>query len=159
MNNANVSLAEPATLGADEAYAPLGVQCSFDAAPYKPVHLLVEADAEGDAGCVRLGLALDGATTAPPHDGDFTIVVAPGTHAHTLVTLMPHPHDPTRPFWLAPDAEWPGPVPVGHVAPGAHRVTLWARAEGGAARLVAASVTEVAIETRPESNAIKLVVR
>lgn len=143
----------PVELAADAAFVALGADAAFEAPPYEVVYLVVEADVEGAP--VRFGLALDGATTAPPDDA-FAVVATPGAPAHSLVHLSPHPHAGERPRWWPKEREWPGPTPPGHVTPGVHRVTLWARAEGGVARIARAAVRRTTLETQPGTNRVHL---
>lgn len=139
----------------EDGWTDLDRVIAFDAQPLQPVSVVVEADVDG--GSVEIGLALDGATTAPPEG--TRVVVTAGVHGHCLVTLLPHPHCAERPFWLRPDADWPGDVPRGHVAPGPHRLALWARSRGGPARVTNVSVVEVAVVAQPGTNRLLLVPR
>ncbi len=141
----------PVDLLPGRAFVPLDATCAFDAAPGQTVYLAVVAAIEGDPGAaVHVGLAIDGATDHRPTNGfvvSATLDDAGRGTAEAAVHLLPWTPPTEAPrHWPAADrATWtPPPCPTGHIVAGAHRVALWARAEGGAARVTGALVVEAA---------------
>jgi len=138
----------PVNLAPDGEFVPLGPAVEFDATfdsefeahPFAQTVLRLAAAATGDPGaCVLVGVSIEGATAHAPGAGDLVLRVRPGADAtRTTLHFTRHPGTAAPPrFWPA-DRAWPGDPPAGHLVPGPHRATLWARAVGGSARVVAA---------------------
>lgn len=94
-------------------------------------------------GVVEIRFVIDGDLERSP--AIFTLSIAcPGMAASgsSLVHLMPWQAPTERPGAWPRDVSWdgPGPVPVGHLAPGRHTMSLWARALGADGRVLRAGI-------------------
>jgi len=144
----------PVELTPDADFVALGCVAEFDATfdsdfeshPFALTMLPITVTAEGDpAACVLVGVALDGTTTHAPGAGGAVLQVRPGVPTRTTFHFTRHPVTAARPrFWPDdPARPWPGAPAAGHLVPGPHRATLWARVVGGSARVVAATLNAV----------------